>query len=123
MFKKTGFDDTSAETGWQNDFEARYPEDNTNTSNLEAFISWVMSTDRDKATGTALKETVTYGDVEYTEDTSEYRLAKFRNELADHADVDSAIFYWLFTEFFLMVDSRAKNAFPTRFAADGKWCW
>ena len=24
---------------------------------------------------------------------------------------------------FLMVDSRAKNAFPTRFNADGKWCW
>lgn len=123
MFKKTAFDDTSKETGWQNDFEARYPEDNTDTTNLEAFITWVMTTDRDTATGATLDPAVTYDGVTYTTDSAEYRLAKFRAELADHADVTSAQFYWLFTEFFLMVDSRAKNAFPTRYAADGKWCW
>ena len=30
------------------------------------------------------------------------------------------IFYYLFTELFLMVDSRAKNAFPT-LMGDSKW--
>ena len=123
MFKIADFSDTSAETGWLNDFEARYPEDNTDSTNLAAFVEWVVSTDRTAATGNALGAAVEYEGVSYTEDTEAYRLAKFRNELADHASVDSAIFYWLFTEFFLMVDSRAKNAFPTRFAADGKWCW
>lgn len=122
MFKSADFDDTSAATGWLNDFEGRYPDGNTNPTNLKAFAQWIVSTDRTAATGAAI-DAVTYDGVEYTSDTAEYRLAKFRAELPNHADVTSAQFYWLFTEFFLMVDSRAKNAFPTRYAADGKWCW
>ena len=35
---------------------------------------------------------------------------------------DAVLFYYLFTELFLMVDSRAKNAFPTAFlSSGGKW--
>ena len=83
--------------GWKNDFEARYPENNTNVTNLAAFAGWVVST---------------IGDV-----------AKFRNEIETHAVLDSALFYYLFTELFLMVDSRAKNAFPTEYAGDDKVCW
>lgn len=122
MFKSADFDDTSAATGWLNDFEGRYPDGNTDPTNLKAFAQWIVSTDRTAATGAAI-DAVTYDGVEYTSDTAEYRLAKFKAELPNHADVTSAQFYWLFTEFFLMVDSRAKNAFPTRYAADGKWCW
>ena len=122
MFKSADFDDTSAATGWLNDFEGRYPDGNTDPTNLKAFAQWIVSTDRTAATGAAI-DAVTYDGVEYTSDTAEYRLAKFRAELPNHADVTSAQFYWLFTEFFLMVDSRAKNAFPTRYASDGKWCW
>ena len=36
-------------------------------------------------------------------------------------EVDSVLFYYLFTELFLMVDSRAKNAFPSKLGGD-KWC-
>ena len=107
---------------WLNDFEARYPEDNTNHINLSTFISWVASTDQTKATNEALTESVTYDDVEYTTDSAEYRLAKFKNEFENYAVLDSAVFYYLFTELFLMVDSRAKNAFPTKYGTD-KICW
>ena len=49
--------------------------------------------------------------VVFTKDTAAYRLSKFRAELSDYAEVDSAVFYYLFTELFLMIDSRAKNMF------------
>ena len=94
-------------TDWQNDFEGRYPEDNTNTVNLAALATWLKSTDQSAVT---------------TDEEKAARLAKFKAELADHLDVDSTLFYYLFTELFLMVDSRAKNAFPSKFSTD-KWCW
>lgn len=83
--------------GWQGDFEARYPDGNTNSDKLAAMCQWVQSTK---------------GNPE-----------KFKSELSQHFSVESSLFYWLFTEAFLMVDSRAKNAFPTYFASDGKWYW
>ena len=33
-------------------------------------------------------------------------------------ELDSAMFYYLFTELFLMVDSRAKNMFPSFMGGD-----
>lgn len=109
-------------TDWQNDFEARYPEDNTDPEKLADFAAWVVSTDQSAATGKTLSPAVVYNGVEYKTDSAEYRLAKFKAELADHADVTSSVFYYLFTELFLMVDSRAKNSFPTMFDG-GKVCW
>lgn len=73
----------------------------------------MVSTDPDQATNANLASSVTYGGTTYTTDSSEYRLAKFRAELSDYCEVQSALFYYLFTEAFLMVDSRAKNAFPS----------
>ena len=95
-------------TDWQNDFEARHPKKNTDTTNLAALAAWIKSTDTTEAG--------------LTDDEKAARLAKFKAELADWMDVDSTLFYYLFTELFLMVDSRAKNAFPTRYDS-GKWCW
>ena len=68
---------------------------------------------------------VTYEGKEYTFDTKEYRLAKFRNELTTWFDKEDVLFYYLFTELFLMVDSRVKNSFPTLYASHegAKWCW
>lgn len=114
--------DFSAGSNWDKDYEARHPEDNTDVTNLQALAAWIVSTDTDQATGAALKEPVTYGDVTYTTDTAGYRLAKFDAELGDWFDETSTIFYYLFTEIFLMTDSRAKNSFPTLYDK-GKWCW
>jgi hypothetical protein len=117
---------------WKNDFEARYPEDNVNVTNLKAFAEWLVSTNTEAATGKKLNENLVYDTgekdsegnsiiVTYTHDTAEYRLAKFKTELANHADVDALIFYYLFTEIFLCIDQREKNAFPTLWDETNKW--
>lgn len=102
LFKSADFEGTD----WLNDFEARYPDGNVNAEKLAAFATWVVSTD---TTGCDEAETAA-------------RLEKFRTELPNYAEVQSALFYYLFTELFLMVDSRAKNAFPT-FYDGNKVCW
>lgn len=114
LFKSDNF------ANWDNTFEGRYPEDNTVITNLQSFVSWVYSTDTTAATGDALAESVTYEGTTYTTDSSAYRLAKFKNELSTHANVTALCFYYVFTELFLMIDSRAKNAFPS-FFGDNKW--
>ena len=106
---------------WSNDFEARYPEDNTDITNLQALSTWLVSTNTEAATNEELSSAVIYDGVEYTIDSAEYRLAKFIAELPDHADVDALVFYYLITEIFLCIDQREKNAFPTLFLKDGKW--
>jgi len=93
LFKNADFSGSD----WENDFEGSYPDGYTNTTRLAAMCQWVASTD---------------GNPE-----------KFKAELADWFSVDSCLFYYLFTELFLMVDSRAKNAFPTYWHTDGKWRW
>ncbi|MBE6987522.1 MAG: hypothetical protein E7432_01930 [Ruminococcaceae bacterium] len=94
-------------TDWKNDFEARHPEDNTNIDNLKALSEWLVSTDRDAVD---------------TEEEKAARLQKFKDEIENYLSLESTLFYYLFTELFLLADSRAKNAFPTRYD-NGKWCW
>lgn len=74
---------------------------------------------------TTFETPVTYENVEYEFDSVQYRLAKFRNELTNYFHKDDTLFYYLFTELFLMVDSRVKNSFPTLYASHegAKWCW
>lgn len=123
---------------WRYDYEARFPEDTwTDIDKLQEFQSFVYSTYRAGATGNALPSPVTYTethvvydevtdpttgaisyvervvteDVTYTTDTAAYRLSRFHHEFGKYAEVDSFIFYYIFTELFLMVDSRAKNLF------------
>ena len=96
LFKSADFTGTA----WQDDIEARYPEDNTDCTNLAAVCAWVASTDR-----TAVS----------TEEEKAARLEKFKSEFEEHFVKAPMLFYYLFTEVFLMVDSRAKNFFPTTF--------
>lgn len=96
LFKSADF----SGTGWQDDFEARYPDGNTNSSKLAAMVAWVASTDRNAVS---------------SESDKAARLTKFKNEFEDHFVKAPMLFYYLFTEVFLMVDSRAKNFFPTTF--------
>ena len=116
LFKSDDFSGTD----WLNDFEARYPEDNEDSTNLAVLVSWLKSTDQEAADGVALDAPVTYDGTEYSADTAAYRLAKFKAELSQHMEMDAVVFYYLFTELYLMVDSRAKNAFPSAMGGS-KW--
>lgn len=108
---------------------------------LKELVSWVKSTYRAEATGATLASPVTYRltsnttvaqfigdnsftvtevkeggtttayDITFTKDTPAYRLSKFRAEFDDYFQRESVFFYYLFTELFLMIDSRAKNMF------------
>ena len=120
IFKSDYFDETMTpdpDTGdmkelWRYDYEARFPSDEwTNYAILQEFQSFVYSTYRAEATGDNLSSSVTYDGVTYTKDTADYRLAKFKAEFPTYAELSSFIFYYIFTELFLMVDSRAKNLF------------
>lgn len=94
---------------WLNDFEARYPDTKpayADAAQLSAFASWVKSTD-----------TTVAG---LSDEEKAARLQKFRDELEDWVELDSALFYYLWTELFLMVDSRAKNAFPSFMGSDNE---
>lgn len=107
---------------WKADFEGRYPDKNTDTTKLAAHAAWLASTDTEQATGDAIPA-VTYDGVEYTTDSAEYRLAKFKAELPTQASVQALVFYYVFTEVFLCIDQREKNGFPTLFNALKLWMW
>lgn len=118
---------------WKAAFEARYPEDSEDYSQLKEFSDWIVTTNRETATNTPFDTPRDFGEyrnvtqmdehgnetiigtelITYDKDDAEYRLAKFKNELGNYVELDSATFYYLFTELFLMADSRAKNLFPS----------
>ncbi len=116
LFKSADFSGTD----WLNDFEARYPDGSEDAARLSALSAWIVSTDQEAATGRALPQPATYGGTRYTADTAAYRLAKFKAELPGHVELQAILFNYLFTELFLMVDNRAKNAFPTIYTGS-KW--
>ena len=121
-YTSTTTDDRGVTTyNWLNDFEARFPDTDPpyeDPAQLQEFSTWMVSVDPGQATNATLPSSVTYGDVTYTRDTAAYRRAKFRAELSQYVEIDSALFYYLFTELFLMVDSRAKNMFPSFIGAE-----
>ncbi len=110
-------DDLTTET-WDgaegtSNFEFRYPKNPTQEmkDSFRALLSWVVSTDPTQATGQTLPRPAQYAGRTYNTDTGDYRRAKFRAELAEYFAVDSLLFHYLFTEYHLMVDNRAKNTF------------
>ena len=139
-FETMSYDEKTGESypEWYNDWECRFPEDTLrNHDILGEFVQFILSTDRDQATNNNLESPVTYSNlrstatvdgypdddsytitgannnysITFTKDTKAYRLTKFRVEFGDYAEIDSYIYYYLYTELFLMIDSRAKNMF------------
>lgn len=117
------------ETAWEkipykeevmNDFEPRFPDLDETYTDYSAFYrmaKWVVSTDRG-----AVREggTITIDEKGTVADTAENRLEKFKTEFTKYFAKDAMLFYYIFTEIFLMLDNRAKNLFLTTF--DGiKW--
>ena len=106
--------ETSMKPKWWIAFEARFPEEFEDTTKLKRVVSWVASTNPDTATNNAITS-VTIDGTTYTTDSASYRLAKFKAEFENYFKKDLTLLYYIFTDIFLMVDSRAKNQFITTF--------
>ena len=96
IFKKSDFSDNT----WLNDFEARYPDKNTDYTKLKRLTDWLVSTDRSAVS---------------SDEEKAARLAKFKDEFENYFVKVPTLYYYLFTEVFLMVDNRAKNFFPSTY--------
>ena len=106
LFKSTDFTSDGVDKNgnpikaWQNDFEARYPDDSLDISDFARMAAWVVSTDRGAVTSAADKAA---------------RLQKFHDEFEDHFVLQAMLFYYVFTSTFLLMDNRAKNMFLTTY--------
>lgn len=73
-----------------------------------------------------LEKPVTYGTTTYEYDTQEYRLAKFKNEIEDHFNLEYLVTYFVITEVLECYDSRGKNAMFASWGpqkAKGDYIW
>lgn len=82
-------------SGWEENFEARYPEEHKDISRFKVMHDWVVST--------------------------KGNLTKFKNEFENYFDLHFTLIYYVYTTVMLMVDQRAKNMFLTYWASTGKW--
>lgn len=117
-FDKIDPDSSKGEYYWYTSWEARFPDEDGLNAAFEAGVKpyylvklaeWIVSTNTDQATGNPLSAPVTYGDKQYTSDTAEYRLAKFRNELSYYFDVNYLCSYYTITDCLAAADQRVKN--------------
>ena len=92
-------DDFSDADAVLTDFEARYPKDSTNFSNIQDLVTWV------------------YGCYQLRETTG---VEKFKTECEQHFNLEYLLTYYIISEFFGMIDSRAKNMFLNLYT-DGIW--
>jgi hypothetical protein len=59
-------------------------------------------------------------------DTNRYRLCKFKSELTKHLNLNYCLFYFIYTEFFLLYDSRQKNMMISSWGPEtpgGEYIW
>ncbi|KAB4794887.1 hypothetical protein GAG82_03890 [Bacteroides thetaiotaomicron] len=91
LFKRSDYItvDSEGNIEWLKDFEARYPDENEDYTNLKRLTDWLVS----------VKDTPT----------------KFRAEADQYLDMNFMLSYYTITELFAMVDQRAKNMFLTTF--------
>lgn len=104
------------------------------TAILRRFHNWIYSINPHVANRYKMKygayqqlsHSVTYGSKTFTHDTPEYRKQKFLAEYGDYFIKSSALFYFLFFDFLIGVDSFEKNmslAFLPIKQADGSVKW
>lgn len=104
--------DASGDPLYLGAFEWLYPDGWTDPAMMKELWSFVVSCDPDNATNEALDEPVTYDGVTYSDDTGEYRIAKFRAEAGNYFELESVFAYKVFSDVELLMDNRAKNMFP-----------
>lgn len=98
-----GEDFTGKDINYRNDYlKKKY-------ARINAVAEWLASTDPNAATNNELSSSVEYNNVVYTNDTKEYRLAKFTSEFDKHFDKEYCEVYFIMTELLLCYDSRGKN--------------
>lgn len=88
LFQLSDYDTIDTGEGkpaWQVDFEARYPDKNTDYTALKRLTDWLVSTKNNPT--------------------------KFKNEFNSYLNLHYTLMYYIITEFFAMTDSRAKNLF------------
>lgn len=79
---------------WKDSLESIYPEDYFNTTAIRRPFEFVVAHDPESVS---------------TEEERAALMADFKAHLGDYFIVDNLLLYYLFTEVFLMIDSRAKN--------------
>lgn len=91
LFKRSDYITVDADGNieWLKDFESRYPDGNEDYTNLKRLTDWLESVKNNPE--------------------------KFRAEAEQYFDMDFMLSYYTITEFFAMVDQRAKNMFLTTF--------
>ena len=105
LFLESEFEKTNdkGEPAWLDDFEARYPDTDPAYTNYTAFkrvTDWVVQFNRDTVE---------------TEEEKQEMLRRFKNEFEEYFILEPMLFFYIFTEVFLMVDNRAKNMFLTTY--------
>lgn len=112
---------------WRLDFEYRFPDLDDpykDYTHFKRMTDWVVSTNRKLVTNEEFEAPIKYKhwstdkETEFTHDTEDYRLSKFKAEFEQYFIKDAMIFYYLFTEVFILADNRAKNLFLTTFDGD-----
>lgn len=112
------FDNSDGWEEWRTAFETRYPDDDSSMTKeknpytdeqiadrlagLKEVVNWVSNT-------------VVWENATTKENVTAASLAAFKAGFEDYFNLPAMLFFYVFTEFFLMVDNRAKNMFLTRY--------
>ena len=118
-------DDLSGDN-FKNNYDFRHL-DTTQYSEDEAKALWqvvqtfLYETDYTSPTGNLLAAATTINGVTYTNDTVEYRKARWTAEAPEHFDMDTTYWHDNITLFLLLRDNRAKNMFWSYDPVTKKW--
>ena len=111
------FDTSDGWDEWRTAFETRYPDDDKSMTKEEDPYTDEQIADR----LAGLKEVVNWvsDTVKWTnsekKSVTAASLADFKADFEKYFNLPAMVFFYVFTEFFLMVDNRAKNMFLTRY--------